>query len=44
VLDAGGQWTQIAAQGEPSAAIPLGSRRQRRNMGKAEWRKSQQRF
>jgi hypothetical protein len=44
VLGAAGQWTQITAQGEPSAAIPLGSRRQRRNMGKAEWRKSRQRF
>jgi len=29
---------------EPSAAIPLGSRRQRRNLGKAEWRRSQHRF
>lgn len=33
VLDAGGGWTQVAA---------LGSRRQRRNLGKAEWRNSQQ--
>lgn len=40
VLDAGGGWTQIAAQGEPIAPIPLGSRRQRRNMGRADWRKS----
>jgi hypothetical protein len=40
VLDTGGAWTQIAAHGEPSAAIPWGSRRQRRNLGKAEWRKS----
>jgi hypothetical protein len=44
VLNAGGQWKQIAAQGEPTVPIPFGSRRQRRNMGKAEWRKSQQRF
>jgi len=29
---------------EPSAAIPLGSRRQRRNLGRAEWRRSQHRF
>ena len=41
VLDAGGGWTQVAARGEPSGAIPSGSRRQRRNLGKAEWRKSQ---
>ncbi len=40
VLDAGGGWTQIAAQGEPIAPIPLGSGRQRRNMGRADWRKS----
>jgi hypothetical protein len=44
VLNAGGQWKQIAARGEPTVPIPFGSRRQRRNMGKAEWRKSQQRF
>jgi hypothetical protein len=43
VLDAGARWTQVAARGEPSAAIPFGSRRQRRNMGKGEWRRSQQR-
>jgi hypothetical protein len=40
VLDAGGGWTQIAAQGEPIAPIPLESRRQPRNMGRADWRKS----
>ena len=44
VLNANGGWTQIAAQGEPSVPIPVGSRRQRRNMGRAEWRKSEQRF
>lgn len=43
VLDAGGRWKQVAARGEASAPIPLGSRRQRRNLGKAEWRRSQQR-
>jgi hypothetical protein len=40
VLDAGGGWTQIAAPGEPATPIPFGSRRQRRSLGKAEWRKS----
>jgi hypothetical protein len=40
VLDAGGGWTQLAARGELAAPIPLGSRRQRRNLGKAEWRRS----
>ena len=40
VLDAVGGWTQIAAQGQPSVPIPSGSRRQRRNMRKTEWRKS----
>lgn len=40
VLAAGGGWAQVSAQGEPSAPIPLGSRRQRRNLGKAKWRKS----
>jgi hypothetical protein len=44
VLDAAGGCTQVAARDEPSAAIPLGSRRQRRNLGKAEWRRSQHRF
>jgi hypothetical protein len=44
VLKAGGQWKQIAALGEPTVPVPFGSRRQRRNMGKAEWRKSQQRL
>jgi hypothetical protein len=44
VLNAGGQWKQITAPGEPTVPIPFGSRRQRRNLGKAEWRKSQQRF
>jgi hypothetical protein len=44
VLDETGGWTQIAAQGAPSASIPLGSRRQRRNLGKTKWRKSVQRF
>ena len=44
VLDAGGGWTQVAEQGEPSTPIPCGSRRQRRNMGKAEWRKSMPRM
>ena len=43
-LNAGGQWKQIAARGEPTVPIPFARRRQRRNMGKAEWRKSQQRF
>jgi hypothetical protein len=41
VWDAGGGWMQIAARGEPATPIPLGSRRQRRKMGKAEWRRSQ---
>lgn len=40
VLDAGGGWTQKAAPGEAGAAVPLGSRRQRRNMRRVEWRKS----
>jgi hypothetical protein len=40
VWDAGGGWTQIAARGEPATPIPLGSRRQRRKLGKAEWRRS----
>ncbi len=40
VLDRNGRWTQIASHGEPIAPIPVGSRRQRRNMGKAEWRES----
>ena len=44
VLDAAGGWTQVAARDEPSAAIPLGSRIQRRNLGKAEWRRSQHRL
>jgi hypothetical protein len=44
VLDAAGGWTQVAARDEPSAAVPLGRRRQRRNLGKAEWRRSQPRF
>ncbi len=39
VMGAGG-WTQITAQGPPSAAIPLGSRRQRRGMRRSEWRTS----
>jgi hypothetical protein len=43
VLDAGSGWTQIAAQGGSAGPIPVGTRRQRRNMGKAEWRISQQR-
>jgi hypothetical protein len=42
VLNASGGWTQVAARGEPAAVIPLGSRRQRRNLGKAQWRKSEQ--
>ena len=42
VLNASGGWTQVAARGEPAAIIPLGSRRQRRNLGKAQWRKSEQ--
>ena len=41
VLNAGGEWMQVAARGEPPAAIPWGSRRQRRTMKKAEWRRSQ---
>jgi hypothetical protein len=44
VLHAAGGWTQVAAWDEPSAAIPLGSRMQRRNLGKAEWRRSQHRL
>jgi hypothetical protein len=40
VLDPGGLWTQIAAQDAPAIPIPSGSRRQRRTMGKAKWRKS----
>lgn len=44
VLDAGSGWTQIAARGEPAPPIPLGSRRQRRNLGKAEWRRSRRRL
>ena len=40
VLEVGGGWTQIAAQGETCVPIPWGSRRQRRNMGKADWRRS----
>ena len=40
MLEAGGGWTQIAAQDELSAPIPWGSRRQRRNMGRADWRRS----
>ena len=44
VLDAAGGWTQVAARDEPSAAIPLGSRIQTRNLGKAEWRRSQHRL
>lgn len=44
VLDAGGGWAQVSAQGEPSPPMPLGSRRQRRNLGKAKWRKSLPRF
>jgi hypothetical protein len=43
VLNASGGWTQVAARSEVPAAIPLGSRRQRRTMEKAEWRRSQQR-
>jgi hypothetical protein len=38
VLNPAGGWTQIAAQG--TAPIPVGSRRQRRALRKAEWRKS----
>jgi hypothetical protein len=41
VLDKSGGWTQVAAQGESAASIPAGSRRQRRNLDKAEWRKTQ---
>ena len=44
VLDAAGGWTQITAQGKPGAPIPSGSRRQRRNLEKAKWRKSVLRF
>jgi hypothetical protein len=44
MLDAAGGWTRVAARDEPSAAIPLGSRIQRRNLGKAEWRRSQHRL
>ena len=40
VLEEGGGWTQIAARGGPSAPIPWGSRRQRRNMGRVDWRRS----
>ncbi len=40
VLDGSGGWTQIAARGQASPPIPWGSRRQRRNLIKAEWRKS----
>ena len=43
VLNASGGWTQVAARGEVPAAIPLGSRRQRRTMEKAEWRRSEPR-
>jgi hypothetical protein len=42
VLDAGGGWTQIAERGDSMTPAPFGSRRQRRNMGKSEWRKSRQ--
>ena len=40
VRDESGGWTQVAAQGESAAPIPWGSRRQRRSLDKAEWRKS----
>jgi len=39
-LDQEGRWAQITAQGASAAPIPAGSRRQRRTMGKADWRKS----
>ena len=40
VLDQEGRWTQITAQDVSAVSIPSGSRRQRRTMRKAEWRKS----
>jgi hypothetical protein len=40
VLDLATGWTQITAEGEGGPPIPAGSRRQRRGMGKAEWRRS----
>ena len=44
VLEQGRNWTQLGAPGEPSMPIPPGSRRQRRNLGRAKWRKSVRRF
>ena len=38
VLNIGGKWTQLAAQAQ--TPIPAGSRRQRRDMAKPEWRRS----
>jgi hypothetical protein len=40
VLDLASGWTQITAEGAGGPPIPTGSRRQRRSMGKAEWRRS----
>ena len=40
VLDQEGRWTQITAQDVGAVSIPLGSRRQRRTMGKSGWRRS----
>lgn len=40
ILGSDGRWKQVAAQGEPTSSVPMGSRRQRRNLGKAKWRKS----
>jgi hypothetical protein len=40
VLDPAKGWTQITAEGAAGPPIPAGSRRQRRRMGSAEWRRS----
>jgi hypothetical protein len=40
VLDPANGWTQITAEGKGGPLIPAGSRRQRRRMGCAEWRRS----
>jgi hypothetical protein len=40
VLDPGGGWTQITAEGTGGPEAPAGSRRHRRSIGKANWRRS----
>jgi len=41
VLDPNKGWIQLTAQSVPAAEAPIGSRRQRRTMDKAAWRRSE---